>query len=94
MQDSQPNLFARDDTMFGVCEALGEDFGFNPLYLRVTLAVLLFWNPIAVFGAYAAAGAVVALTRWLIPNPRPAVRMESVAEQANDQAEPDLAIAA
>ena len=39
MQESRSNLFTSDDTLFGVCEALGQDFGFNPIYLRVTLAV-------------------------------------------------------
>jgi len=69
MQNSRPNLFTSDDTLFGVCEALGEDFGFNPLYLRVTLAVLLLWNPTVIIGVYLAAGVVVAATRWMFPNP-------------------------
>ena len=70
MQAVQTSLLARDDTFFGVCEAIGEDFGFNPFFLRVTLGVLLLWNPVVVVGGYAAAGIVVALTRWLVPNPR------------------------
>ena len=100
MQSSQPSLIARDDTLFGVCQALGEDFGFNPNYLRVTFAVLLLWNPMAVFGAYAAAAAVVLLSRWLAPNPRTSQAQEPAAvesaaerEPAEAEAEP-LAIAA
>jgi phage shock protein C len=69
MQSAQPSLFARNDTLFGVCEGLGEDFGFNPLFLRIGLAVGLLWNPIFVIGGYAAAGVAVALSRWLVPNP-------------------------
>jgi phage shock protein C len=82
MQTSQPSLIARDHTLFGVCEALGEDFGFNPVFLRVPLAVLLLWNPIAVIGAYAAAGAIVALSRWLSPDPRPAAVPQTVGAAA------------
>ena len=64
------SVLARDDTFFGVCEALGEDFRFNPILLRLTFAGLLFWNPLAAVGAYAAAGVVVGVSRWLVPNPR------------------------
>ena len=35
MQALPRNPFTREDTLFGVCEALGEDFRFNPLLLRV-----------------------------------------------------------
>jgi phage shock protein C len=72
MQGAQPNLFFRDDTILGVCEALGEDFGFNPFILRVVLASSLLWNPAIVVGGYLAAGVVVAISRWLAPNPRAA----------------------
>ena len=41
MHAAQPSLFRRPDTFFGVCEALGEDFGFNPIFLRVTFAGFL-----------------------------------------------------
>lgn len=64
------NLFTRDDTMFGVCEALGEDLGFHPNYLRVTLAVLLLWNPVVVVASYAGAALVVLATRLIWPSRR------------------------
>ncbi len=73
MQNVQPSLFARDHTFFGVCEGLGEDFGFNPLYLRVALPVPLFFFPAETVAGYAAAGVVVLLSRLLFPNPRAAV---------------------
>ena len=85
MQTSQPSLIARDHTILGVCEALGEDFGFNPAFLRVPLAVLLLWNPVAVLSAYVAAGLLVAFSRWVSPNPRPAAQPAAAA--APDQAE-------
>jgi len=35
MDNETTNLFRRRDTFFGICEAVGQDFGFNPLYLRL-----------------------------------------------------------
>jgi phage shock protein C len=103
MQSSQPAVFARSDTLLGVCEALGEDFGFNPLYLRVTLGVLMIWYPVAVLGAYAAAGAIVAFSRLLYPNRRPAGQGVAAGTQPaaghaalknDNEADADMAVAA
>jgi phage shock protein PspC (stress-responsive transcriptional regulator) len=66
----QTNLFTRPDTLLGVCEGLGEDLGTHPNLLRVSLAGLLFWNPAAAIVTYVGAGAIVALSRWIFPNPR------------------------
>ena len=101
MQESRSSVFTRDDTFFGVCEALGEDLGFNPIFLRITFAVFLLWKPVEVIVAYVIAGLVVGLTRWLFPNPRTAAEPEwtpeaqPAAEQVpqNDEAEA-LAVAA
>jgi phage shock protein C len=84
MQTAQPSLFLRDDTFFGVCEALGEDFGFNPLFLRITFAVALIWNPVAVVAAYLGAGVVVAASRWLVPNARLAAAPQPSADAAHE----------
>lgn len=70
MQTFPRNPFTREDTMFGVCEALGEDFRFNPLLLRVAFGAGLFLNPLLAIGGYAAAGALVLVSRLLAPNPR------------------------
>src|SRR3546814_1112596 len=35
MDSETTNLFRRRDTFFGICEAVGQDFGFNPLWLRL-----------------------------------------------------------
>jgi phage shock protein PspC (stress-responsive transcriptional regulator) len=72
MQNAQPNLLTRDDTFFGVCQALGEDFGFSPNYLRIALALGIFWNPTLMIALYAGAAVIVVLSRWLVPDPRPA----------------------
>ena len=91
MQASQPSLIARDDTFFGVCAGLGEDFGFNPIWLRIAFAAFLFFNPPAAIGTYFAAGAVVLVSRWISPNPRQAAAApRPVPAEANDRADPEL----
>ena len=99
MQDNRGNLFTRNDTMLGVCEALGEDFGFNPQYLRALLAVLLVPFPVQVIAAYVTAGIVIAIARFVFPVPRRAAATKSVtlaAEQKRivDHKEVELAAAA
>ena len=94
MQTSQPALWARDHTLFGVCEALGEDFGFNPVFLRVPFAVLLLWNPVAVIGAYAALGAIVLLTRRLVREPGPAATAPAAEPRTADNEQDEMALAA
>ena len=94
MHNAQPSPFTRSDTMFGVCEALGEDFGFNPLYLRLVLPLLLFLSPLATIAGYAAVGAVVLLSRLLFPDPVPAADAEPAAQTADTADEEPLALAA
>jgi phage shock protein C len=97
MQTSQPSVFARDHTILGVCEALGEDLGFNPVYLRVPLACCLLLNPWAVVATYAGLGVLVAFTRLVAPNPRRPRAVEAdpaAADRAEARAEPDMALAA
>ena len=78
-----PSVFSRDDTFFGVCEALGEDLRIPPTLLRIGFALALFFNPIAAVGAYLGLGLFVAALRWLVPNPA----VEAAAEPA-EPAEP------
>ena len=100
MQVHKPSLPAREDTILGVCEALGEDFGFHPNFLRIALAGLLFWNPAVTIGGYLAAGLVIATIRWFVPNRRPAAATPGqveASEPATVQAanmDEDLAVAA
>lgn len=70
MQTFQSSNFARHDTLLGVCQSLGEDLGFNPLYLRVALACTVFFNLGAAVAIYLAMGAVVLATRLLHRAPR------------------------
>jgi phage shock protein C len=93
MQEDRGNLFTRNDTMFGVCEALGQDFGFNPIYLRLAFAVLLIPFPMPVIGTYAALGVLVAMSRLVFPAPRRKAVAEAapVALAAERKPEPEYA---
>ncbi|HEV2818107.1 MAG TPA: PspC domain-containing protein [Allosphingosinicella sp.] len=82
------NVFMREDTFFGVCQALGEDFGFNPLWLRLAFALSLYWNPTGILATYAALGVIVLISRLVVRNPRPAVARASAGEPAAAAAPP------
>jgi phage shock protein PspC (stress-responsive transcriptional regulator) len=62
------NLLLRNDTVLGVCEAIGNDFGFHPNWLRLMLASLFYFFPAAVVGSYLGLGLIVAATRWIAPD--------------------------
>lgn len=88
-QENQVALPLRSDTILGVCEAIGEDFGFNPVLLRVPLAATVLWSPLMAIAGYFALGAVVLLSRVLFPKPKDA-DAEGAGEQpapANEQRE-------
>ena len=95
METAQPALPWRDHTILGVCEGIGEDFGFNPLYLRILFAASLMWKPLEGLGAYLLVGAIVLLSRLLAPSRRPEATAEPVhADAANDEGAGELSIAA
>ena len=68
MASDKGNLFLRNDTIFGVCEGLGQDLRINPNILRVPLAATIIFAPLWVLGIYAALGVVVLASRLLFPN--------------------------
>jgi phage shock protein PspC (stress-responsive transcriptional regulator) len=91
---SSGSVIARDDTLLGVCFALGQDFGFNPLYLRILFAVALLFKLPEAIAAYVGLGVLVAFSRWLVPDPRP---VEAAGSESDDEAHSpseDLPIAA
>lgn len=67
MQDDHKNLFLRNDTIFGVCEGLGQDLGVNPNIFRIAFAGLLYFYPVGVVAAYLGLGIVIAVSRWVYP---------------------------
>ena len=64
---NQTALPLRSHTILGVCEAIGEDFGFNPVWLRVPFAATVLWSPLYSIIAYFALGLVVLASRLLAP---------------------------
>jgi len=64
--------------LLGVCAAIGEDLGFDPLWLRIAFAVPLIWHPGIVLAAYAAAGLVVLISRLAYPKRKPIAAVSAV----------------
>jgi hypothetical protein len=62
------NVAMRNDTILGVCEALGRDLRFNPMFLRAPLAAGIIFAPFAVVGIYFALAALVFVSRTFFPN--------------------------
>lgn len=93
-QENQTALPLRSHTILGVCEAIGEDFGFNPVFLRIPLAASVIWNLPIALAVYFGLGLVVLASRLLFPKPNASTAIENVAEPAAVNAQPDLAKAA
>jgi len=56
----------QQDNLLGICHALGETFGFNPLYLRVGLLLPLVVAPQATMIAYGVGGIAVLASKLLV----------------------------
>lgn len=69
-QETQVALPLRSYTILGVCEAIGEDFGFNANFLRVPLAASVLYSPLWAMAGYLALGLVVLASRLLFPKPK------------------------
>jgi phage shock protein PspC (stress-responsive transcriptional regulator) len=85
------NVAFRNDTILGVCEALGHDLGFNANILRVPLGVGIIFAPLLMVGIYLALGAVVFVSRTFFPDRIQRVAAAEVVEAApvahNEQVE-------
>ena len=90
-QVNQVALPLRSHTILGVCEAIGEDFGFNPLFLRIPLAASVIWSPLVAIAAYLGLGAVVLASRLFFPKIRAATAVPAEepapAKEQGDRAE-------
>ena len=89
-QEDQVALPLRNHTILGVCEGIGEDFGFNPIFLRVPLAAMVIVNATWAFGAYFALGAIVLASRLLFPDRKASAKLsveQPAAAPANEQNE-------
>jgi len=85
---------AREDTLLGVCQAVGEEFGFNPLWLRIAFGVALLLSPAVVVAAYLVLGLATVIARLAFPSPaareadEPRHESGAKAEAADGRSEP------
>jgi phage shock protein C len=83
-QDNQVALPMRSHTILGVCEAIGEDFGFNPTFLRIPFAASMLLSPSWGIATYL----VVFGSRLLFPRSKSATaETVGTAAPANEQRE-------
>lgn len=83
----KPPISKRAEPIFGVCEALGDDFGINPHWIRAAIVPLLIWQPLWTFAGYALVGLIVLASRLVFPDVQEAqvaVPAVSEPETAND----------
>jgi phage shock protein C len=80
MQNVQSSLIARSDTLFGVCEALGEDIGISANWFRLAFAAVVIFNLEAALIAYAGVGVLVAISRYAFPHPRAKIEAATLAD--------------
>jgi phage shock protein PspC (stress-responsive transcriptional regulator) len=95
-QETQVALPLRSHTILGACEAVGEDFGFNPILLRVPFAASVLYSPMWAIIAYFAFATVVLASRLIFPKAKAVVdeaQAEPVAAQPTYE-QPELAKAA
>jgi phage shock protein C len=95
-QENQIALPLRSHTILGVCEAIGDDFGFNPVLLRIPFAASVLYSPTWAIVAYFALGAVVLGSRLLFPRTERVCAAETRPEATIKMAEeePEFAKAA
>jgi len=88
-QQSPVALPLRAHTILGVCEAIGEDFGFNPVFLRIPFAVGVLWSPTMTLAIYFALGAIVLASRLIFPRAKPTIASQAQvrSQPANEQVE-------
>lgn len=94
-EQAPTNLMLRGDTILGVCEALGQDFGISPTWFRIAFCAPIFWNPVLVISAYFGIGLLVAASRFAFPNrtvdvhtsapARPEVEAVAASEEVEDR---------
>ena len=79
-------IFDRPETIFGVCESLGDDFGISGNWFRAALFPLLVWQPLWTVVGYLLLAGLVLASRLIFPD----VRADSVAAAAEPTEEAAL----
>lgn len=84
----------KKDNLFGICNALGEDLGIDPLWPRLLFATTFIFDPAVVIASYFAIGALLLAVRFAFPRPKPArADAEVVALTPPAAAEPPVELA-
>lgn len=65
---AKPAVFDRQTAIFGVCEALGDDFRISANWFRLALAPLAVVWPLWTLIGYFVVGLIVMATRLLVPD--------------------------
>ena len=76
VENSEPG---QPERLFGICQAVADHLGFNPIFLRIGLIGLLFFGPALMIGAYVGLGLIVGVSHLVFPKPQDA---ETMAEHA------------
>ena len=63
-------IFDRPETILGVCESLGDDFGISGNWFRAALFPLLLWQPLWTVVGYLLLAGVVLASRLIFPDVR------------------------
>lgn len=84
----------RGDTFLGVFEAIGQDLGINPNWLRVPFAALILVNPTVVMASYPVLGIVVATSRLIYPVSKRQPAAKPAAARLTGNSDEELPIAA
>ena len=93
---AKPAIFDRPETILGVCEALGDDFGISGNWFRAALFPLLLWQPLATVVGYLVLALAVLAARLLFPNVRANDTVQAPPQPviATDPVDDDLRLAA
>jgi hypothetical protein len=87
---STQNVFLRHDTIFGTCQTIGDEFGFNPNWLRAPLAAAILASPTGAIGFYLGLSIVVLVASFVFRSKAtPALANVSPAQQHEIEANDD-----
>jgi phage shock protein C len=89
---ARARVHSHPETILGTCQAIGDDLGFSPYWLRAVFGIALVWNMVAALAAYAALTLLVGLLHWRLPDEREAAA--EVGHAVNDASPADTRVAA
>ena len=82
-------IFDRPETILGVCEALGDDFGISGNWFRAALFPLILWQPLWTVVGYLTLALAVLAARLIFPD----VSVASTESEVLIAAPPSAAVA-